>query len=334
MGTTQKMNATQSVIQTLSNSGEIVLPENFTTEQVESCYLALKNLIDFSRVEVEKFRADLFSADTERIKKRLSNIKQILESCYAQKLVASCVYLLKHLEVRGAQNCLILAEEFISDLLAFSITVQTAEYQANRNAVEVPAQINEVRWQNLIAQLHQSLTEFDDATSLQIIAQIEKIDAKESIETIKSHVMAFDFEKALTVLNEFRRDWSQRAEQGRKPIILTVDDVSQNLIVLKGLLGSQYKFVGVTSGRAALQYLETNIPDAYILDIDMPEMNGFELVEKIRQKRKIAPIIFLTANATPQYVLKAYEMGITDFLVKPCNQQAVLAKLEVLLRNK
>ena len=104
----------------------------------------------------------------------------------------------------------------------------------------------------------------------------------------------------------------------------------QILASLKSMLGDKYKFVGATSGEAALKYLENHLPDVYILDIDMPGMNGFQLVDVIRARRKIAPIIFLTANATVEYVTKAFDLGITDFLVKPCHDESVHNKLETI----
>ncbi|MGL6195244.1 MAG: response regulator, partial [Thermoguttaceae bacterium] len=121
---------------------------------------------------------------------------------------------------------------------------------------------------------------------------------------------------------------------GRKPIILAVDDKPNNLASLKAIIGDKYRFVGVTSGEDALQYLETNIPDVYILDLVMPGMDGFQLTEQIQKRRKVAPIIFLTASATADSVTRAFKLGVTDFLVKPCNNEAVHSKLERIIGNR
>lgn len=114
-----------------------------------------------------------------------------------------------------------------------------------------------------------------------------------------------------------------------KKSILAVDDNSFFLDTLKTILrGSDYKLTCVTSGMAALRYLQKNRPDLFILDIEMPEMNGYELAGKIRAYGKKAPIIFLTGNATRDYVLKAMNAGAADFIIKPINQKHVLERID------
>jgi len=111
--------------------------------------------------------------------------------------------------------------------------------------------------------------------------------------------------------------------------ILAVDDVSFLLNGLKSILvNSPYKFTGVTSGLAALKFIQSHSPDLFILDIEMPGMNGYELARKIREYGQKAPIIFLTGNSTKEYVLKAIEVGAADFIVKPFNKENVLEKIK------
>ena len=110
--------------------------------------------------------------------------------------------------------------------------------------------------------------------------------------------------------------------------ILAVDDNSFFLDNLKtALQGTGYKLICVTSGIAALKYLEKNEPDLFILDIEMPEMNGYDLAQKIRELEFKAPILFLTGNATKEYVSKAVRMGAADFIVKPITQKQVLERI-------
>lgn len=110
--------------------------------------------------------------------------------------------------------------------------------------------------------------------------------------------------------------------------ILAVDDVSFLLMGLKSILkNTGYKVIGVTSGEDALKYIEKHNPDLFILDIEMPEMNGYELAEELRQRGQTGPIIFLTGNATREYVRKAIEVGAADFIVKPVNKEQVLEKI-------
>jgi CheY-like chemotaxis protein/HPt (histidine-containing phosphotransfer) domain-containing protein len=110
--------------------------------------------------------------------------------------------------------------------------------------------------------------------------------------------------------------------------ILAVDDIPVTLSLLSAALTKAgYKVNGVTSGAAALNYVEKFIPNLFILDIEMPKMNGFELAVKLREAGQTAPIVFLTGNTTKEYLAKAVKLGATDFIVKPFNADSVTVKI-------
>jgi len=113
-----------------------------------------------------------------------------------------------------------------------------------------------------------------------------------------------------------------------KKSILAVDDSEFFLDAIKRALhGAEYKLTCVNSGMAAMKFLQKHTPDLFILDIEMPEMNGYELAQKIRAYGKKAPIIFLTGNSSKEYVLKAIKVGAADFIIKPITQQQVLERI-------
>lgn len=115
----------------------------------------------------------------------------------------------------------------------------------------------------------------------------------------------------------------------RQKSILAVDDVSLLLNTLRGMLqGTQYRFTGVTSGDAALRFVQGHDADLFLLDIEMPGMDGYQLAAKLKQMGQTAPIVFLTGNAQSKYVLKAMQMGAADFIVKPINKEQVLEKIK------
>jgi CheY-like chemotaxis protein len=110
--------------------------------------------------------------------------------------------------------------------------------------------------------------------------------------------------------------------------ILAVDDAAFFLSMLKQYIGgAEHKLICVNSGEAALQYLMAHDPDLFILDIEMPGMDGYELAQKIRDKGKKAPIIFLTGNVKRDNVLKAIQVGASDFIIKPITQAQVLERI-------
>ena len=116
--------------------------------------------------------------------------------------------------------------------------------------------------------------------------------------------------------------------------ILLVDDREENLFALEVILSNQnYLFVKANSGNEALKILLHEQDFAIILmDVQMPEMDGFETVELIRDMEtlKHVPIIFLTASMdNSAHVFKGYQAGAVDYMIKPISPEILIAKVAV-----
>lgn len=118
-----------------------------------------------------------------------------------------------------------------------------------------------------------------------------------------------------------------------KRSIVAVDDSRIVLQSLEGILGDSYDFRGFSKVERALSYLEQFPPSLIILDIDMPEVNGYEMMEMIREKEELRniPILFLTSNNERDNVLKAAAYGVDDYAVKPIEKEILISKIEALL---
>lgn len=112
--------------------------------------------------------------------------------------------------------------------------------------------------------------------------------------------------------------------------ILIVDDMPVNLEFAVGMLKDKYKVAATKSGLKALAYLENNRPDLILLDINMPEMDGFETMSKIKSNPKTAmiPVIFLTADKNPKMELQGFKMGAVDFISKPFEPEIMLSRIK------
>lgn len=101
--------------------------------------------------------------------------------------------------------------------------------------------------------------------------------------------------------------------------ILIVDDNKTNLASARAVLKDTYKVTAVTMGAQALKFLEGNLCDLILLDINMPEMDGFEVMKRIRENERCAniPIIFLTADCDSVTESRCLEEGALDFIAKP-----------------
>lgn len=101
--------------------------------------------------------------------------------------------------------------------------------------------------------------------------------------------------------------------------ILIVDDNKTNLVVAKQELSAEYQITPVISGAQALQFLEKKHTDLILLDINMPEMDGREIMRRIRANEAWSkiPIIFLTADASPETEAQCLSDGADDYVSKP-----------------
>ncbi len=118
-------------------------------------------------------------------------------------------------------------------------------------------------------------------------------------------------------------------------LIVVVDDDLANRRVAGHVLGKEgYKVTALASGRELLEYVETNIPDLILLDIKMPEMDGFEVMEKLhRMERDVAmiPVIFLTADESAEAESKGLSLGAMDFIKKPFVPDVMLLRVRHIL---
>jgi two-component system sensor histidine kinase/response regulator len=123
----------------------------------------------------------------------------------------------------------------------------------------------------------------------------------------------------------------------RKSEVLIVDDIPSNLNFLSEVL--HLEGIGVmlaTSGADALQIAHYKLPDLILLDIAMPLMDGYEVCAKLKSDpaTKDIPVIYLTARTEPEDILKGFETGAVDYILKPFNATELIARVKTHLELK
>lgn len=119
--------------------------------------------------------------------------------------------------------------------------------------------------------------------------------------------------------------------------IIAVDDSGIILKTLEKLLAGTYEYHAFSKGMRALKYLkEEDTPDLIILDIEMPEIDGYEMLEMIREREDLnqVPVLFLTSNSDKQHVVKAINGGANDYAVKPIDEESFMGKVHKLLKEE
>ncbi len=108
-----------------------------------------------------------------------------------------------------------------------------------------------------------------------------------------------------------------------KKKILVIDDELTMTTLLEFFLGSKYDVAAVGSGKEALAWLDNNLPDLIISDIQMAEMDGFEFLKQFRFRgyTKHTPVIMLSGKSESKERVKCYQLGAQDYLTKPFNPE-------------
>lgn len=114
-----------------------------------------------------------------------------------------------------------------------------------------------------------------------------------------------------------------------RPTILVVDDTPDNIQLVSDLLKDDYTVKVATSGAKALQICRPHPPDLVLLDIMMPEMDGFEVMRRLRDDPATAgvPVIFLTALADSRHEEQGFALGAVDYITKPISPATLLARV-------
>jgi class 3 adenylate cyclase len=114
-----------------------------------------------------------------------------------------------------------------------------------------------------------------------------------------------------------------------KPTILVVDDTPENIEMLVSILRERYKVKAAISGASALKIATRKPPDLVLLDIMMPDMDGYEVCERLKQNPTThdVPVVFLTAKTEATEIVKGFEVGAVDYVTKPFNSAELLIRV-------
>ena len=116
-----------------------------------------------------------------------------------------------------------------------------------------------------------------------------------------------------------------------KELIVLVDDNTTNLKIGKNILSEKYRVATAPSAEKMFEILESNHPAMILLDIDMPEMNGYEAIQVLKSKPETGniPVIFLTAKAESTDELLGLSLGAVDYITKPLQPPLLLKRIEI-----
>jgi DNA-binding response OmpR family regulator len=116
--------------------------------------------------------------------------------------------------------------------------------------------------------------------------------------------------------------------------ILVVDDDEKNCIILQFLLSQQgYEVQTVDNARGALALIERQPPDLMLLDVNLPQLNGFEIYQRLKEADYDLPVIFVTAKDDLEDKVRGLQLGADDYICKPFHAAELTARVDAVLRR-
>ena len=116
-------------------------------------------------------------------------------------------------------------------------------------------------------------------------------------------------------------------------ILVAEDERDLNNVICNKLRASGYSVDACFNGTDALEHILMNRYDGVLMDIMMPGMDGYEVVQRLREKNDMTPVLFLTARDSTEDIVKGLDMGANDYLIKPFSFDELLARIRVMTRS-
>ncbi len=126
-------------------------------------------------------------------------------------------------------------------------------------------------------------------------------------------------------------------EAKKREEILIIDDQPIMLKLLEQILKDRYEVVALENGKEALEWMYSgNIPDLVVADLNMPEIDGFEYIQRIRESGFFydVPLIVLSGEESSTERIKCLKLGANDYLIKPFNPEELRLRIDNLIRLK
>lgn len=121
-----------------------------------------------------------------------------------------------------------------------------------------------------------------------------------------------------------------------RPTILIVDDADENLMIMESILAKEYSLKLFNNAKAALDDAFANPPDLILLDVMMPDIDGFEACRRLKANPKLVdiPVIFITSKNEDEYEETGFAVGASDFIHKPINAPILIARVKTHIKIK
>jgi PleD family two-component response regulator len=289
----------------------------------------INNYIDKIGRYTEELEDSFNNNDIKAFISTLEAIQKMLQAVYATQCESHVLALLRAARTHGIDYCQKLLQQAIADFTLLSIEMQKAQNLGTSTAPKYRnIEKNEETVRSLSA-ISRLINTGDYEKAQRIINEMKSVD--DTFVKLNTMFAAREYDRALETAQVMEKEHISHITKASSvkthKTILAVDDRPEILSSVNAALRNHFKVLGAPNGRVALEIMAQQKIDLFFLDIDMPEMDGFELTQRIRRDAtyKNTPIIFLTGYASREHILRATNLGISDFIVKPAYNVTLLA---------
>jgi len=308
---------------------ELVIPEDAPFDEIHA---AINRFVDTLPSLADELSENIRLMEYNTIAELLVTALPLITDIHAKLLESDVRLIIRRIERTGYPSDLMAS--FIANLMTLSIKLQKAQFYGDEithiKKVEIHTDII-----NTLTTFINLINEGDHEEAHKIISDMNVFDDETAFafDRILSSLVTKSYGDAKAFAYELKENQNkilqQYAGNNYAVKILAVDDMPESLSFIGNVLKNHFKVLRVTNGKTALKVLNTQKIDLVILDINMPDMSGYELADSIRKIPDHAktPIIFLSGNSSREHVMKAKQTGASDYLIKPASYDALLTSV-------
>lgn len=269
----------------------------------------------------------------------MDKLYEVLCDIYAHWLEMECARVLRMADIKETDIVKRLITPFVANLRTLAIDIQMAQnkgFEASyRQRDDIERYRGEINTLKIISTLLKN-EEYEKAFDLAI--GLDELSEYENSGALMESIVSMRLEKAQGFLDKLAGFYQKKIDDFVDSTtqvivqkkVLIVDDMPEELEALSYMLMGSYQVFAFSDAKEAIHFVENKQPpDAFILDIDMPEMDGFALAKRIRTNmmHSNTPILFLTGNSSRETILKSVLYKPKAFIVKPATKEVILSKL-------
>ncbi|MCL1866391.1 MAG: response regulator [Oscillospiraceae bacterium] len=260
----------------------------------------------------------------------LETIQSMLQALYAKQCISYVNALIDAAKNRDIDYCQRLLQQAIADLLLLSIEMQKAQMVGTSKAIKYKQVEKNEEIARSLSAIKRLIGVRDYDKALSLARDMQEIDS--AFSKVSELIATRKYDKAVEISEVMEKEHigliQKKSVAKSVKTVLAVDDRPEILANVNAALRNHYRVLGAPGGKQALAIMAAQKIDLFYLDIDMPEMDGFELARNIRADSQYAktPILFLTGNAYRENIARGIGLGISDFIVKPSNHVNLLVK--------